>query len=212
MKTLEGMYEKLLQWAKFKPRPPEDPNLPRYGDLNDRVIAAAIDIFLLYILLYPLFHHIELQLYTHIDREVLGTLASYDNPSLGEIANVLWRAHYLPLWLLNTSIQLFLLCAMIVCAHTLWGATPGKRLMGLRVVSARTHQPIGAARCAWRCLMYVPSTLVLMIGIFWISFQKERRGWHDYLAGTVVLQTRPRGWLWQHIKTGFYWVRQRLAQ
>ncbi len=208
---IENFLNKLLARATFKSRTPVDPAAPRYADLNDRVFAAALDIVVLYVLLYPLFHAMELRIFRRVDAEKLHTLNTHDAPSLIEIIEILWHANYLPLWLLNTAAQFFIIGVIIVLVQVKFGATPGKYLLGLRIATAKDHTTPAAWRYALRCAAYLPAALIGMVGIFWISFNKERRGWHDYIAGTVVLHTRPRGWYWQHIKQGYRWLRARLT-
>jgi len=31
------------------------------------------------------------------------------------------------------------------------------------------------------------------LGIFWVAFDKKKQGWHDKLAGTVVVKTKKTG-------------------
>jgi uncharacterized RDD family membrane protein YckC len=66
------------------------------------------------------------------------------------------------------------------------GQTPGKRLMGLRVV--RTDgQPFTVARAVIRALGYWLSAFPLFLGFLWILQDDRRQGWHDYLADTYVI-------------------------
>lgn len=83
----------------------------------------------------------------------------------------------------------------IVC-WARWGATPGKRLMGLRIVRSTDLGKISGWRAAGRYFAYLLATLPLGLGLLWVVFNKERRGWHDMLAGTRVLRVptlRERG-------------------
>jgi uncharacterized RDD family membrane protein YckC len=71
------------------------------------------------------------------------------------------------------------------------GQTPGKRLMGVRVVrSDGTRLRFGNA--IRRELAYVASGL-LFLGYLWILFDNRRQGWHDKLAGTIVVYSWPEG-------------------
>lgn len=70
--------------------------------------------------------------------------------------------------------------------HALRGQTPGKQLLGLRVIDGFGERP------AWwrafvRTLAYVPSALLLSLGFLWIGFDREKRGLHDWLADTYVI-------------------------
>jgi uncharacterized RDD family membrane protein YckC/ribosomal protein L40E len=72
---------------------------------------------------------------------------------------------------------------------TLDGATPGKSAFGLRVVTA-TGEPVFAIQGFIRYTGYLVSAVVFFIG-FLIAFgNRERRGFHDFWAGTVVIKSQ----------------------
>jgi uncharacterized RDD family membrane protein YckC len=65
------------------------------------------------------------------------------------------------------------------------GQTPGKRLMGLRIIRVDGGRvTIGA--CIRRLIGYYLSAF-LMLGFIWVLFDSRRQGFHDKLAGTLVL-------------------------
>jgi len=66
------------------------------------------------------------------------------------------------------------------------GQTPGKRLMGLRIVrmnGGRMTLLVGLRRL----LGYLVCLLSLGVGFLWVLIDDERRGWHDNIAGTCVV-------------------------
>ncbi len=68
------------------------------------------------------------------------------------------------------------------------GQTPGMRIFGLRVVRDRDGGRIGWGAALLRILgMYVASA-VFYLGFIWILVDKRRRGFHDLIAGTVVVK------------------------
>lgn len=72
---------------------------------------------------------------------------------------------------------------------TFWrlgGATPGKMLMGLRVVHGDDPN-ITPLRGILRYLGYFLSALPLFLGFFWVLGDSRRQGWHDKLAKTRVV-------------------------
>ncbi|TRW48705.1 RDD family protein [Aliidiomarina halalkaliphila] len=71
-------------------------------------------------------------------------------------------------------------------------ATPGKMLLGLKIVDAETGLPVPTARLIGRYLGYYVSTLPLLLGIIWVGIDNRKQGWHDKLAGTVVIHDPPR--------------------
>ncbi len=68
-----------------------------------------------------------------------------------------------------------------------FGTTPGKLLLELRVVEARSGERPGLVRAFIRYLGYFVSFLALGIGFLWIVFDRRRQGLHDKLAGTRVV-------------------------
>lgn len=67
-------------------------------------------------------------------------------------------------------------------------ATPGKMILGLKIVDAESLGPVSKGRLALRYIGYYPSTIVLMLGIFWVAWDPRKQGWHDKMARTVVVK------------------------
>jgi uncharacterized RDD family membrane protein YckC len=68
------------------------------------------------------------------------------------------------------------------------GATPGMRLFRLRLVRDHDGGPVGWGAALLRLLGFWVSGLVFYLGFAWILIDSRRRGWHDLLAGTVMVQ------------------------
>jgi uncharacterized RDD family membrane protein YckC len=70
------------------------------------------------------------------------------------------------------------------------GQTPGMRPFRLWVVRDQDGTPFGWGTASLRVLgLYVASS-VFYLGFIWIFLDKRRRGWHDLIAGTVVVRRR----------------------
>src|SRR6185436_10510230 len=69
------------------------------------------------------------------------------------------------------------------------GQTPGKWLLGIRVVPIGGVRRISVRRALLRLVGYVVSALPCYLGFLWI-LGPQRRGWHDRLAGTAVTYVR----------------------
>ena len=67
-------------------------------------------------------------------------------------------------------------------------ATPGKMLTNLIIVDAKTGGKPSTGQFIGRYLAYYLSALPLMLGFIWVAFDKRKQGWHDKLAGTVVIR------------------------
>jgi uncharacterized RDD family membrane protein YckC len=69
-------------------------------------------------------------------------------------------------------------------------ATPGKMVIGARVVDATTGERLSIGRCITRYLGGIIATLPLGLGLLWVAFDPRKQGWHDKIAGTVVVVAR----------------------
>lgn len=78
----------------------------------------------------------------------------------------------------------------VIAFWVLKQATPGKMLMGARVVDAKTGQPLTIRQAIVRYLGYFVSTFPLCLGLIWVAFDRRKQGWHDKIAGTVVVTSR----------------------
>jgi len=67
--------------------------------------------------------------------------------------------------------------------------TPGKMLCRLQVVDAETLSALSLKQSIIRYLGYLPAILVLFVGLLWVAFDRRKQGWHDKLAGSVVVRT-----------------------
>lgn len=66
--------------------------------------------------------------------------------------------------------------------------TPGKMALRLRVVDAKTGQALTTPQAIGRYLGYYVSAFALMLGFIWVGIDKRKQGFHDKLAGTVVIR------------------------
>jgi uncharacterized RDD family membrane protein YckC len=69
-------------------------------------------------------------------------------------------------------------------------ATPGKMVIGARIVDARSGQPPSTGQLIGRYFGYYVSMIPLCLGLIWVAFDARKQGWHDKLAGTVVIRGR----------------------
>ncbi|MGB5746371.1 MAG: RDD family protein [Desulfobacterales bacterium] len=79
-----------------------------------------------------------------------------------------------------------------VAVITFWvykSSTPGKMATNLTIVDARTGGKPSTRQFIIRYLGYYVSTLPLLLGFIWVGIDKRKQGWHDKLAGTVVLRS-----------------------
>ena len=144
----------------------QDSNL-EYVGFWPRVGASLIDTVLLLIILLPLIHVVYGPTYWASESFIQGPfdfLISYVLPAIAVIA--FWIARQ---------------------------ATPGKMVIGAKIVDAKTGRPASTGQLVGRYLGYYVSSIPLFLGVFWVAFDEKKQGWHDKLAGTVVVRTKDRG-------------------
>lgn len=69
-------------------------------------------------------------------------------------------------------------------------ATPGKMVFGAKIIDAKTGETPSTGKLIGRYLAYYISALPLLLGMFWVGWDKRKQGWHDKLAGTLVVRSR----------------------
>ena len=87
--------------------------------------------------------------------------------------------------------ELFFEFSVLIVTMIFWkrwkGATPGKKLVHIKVVDSKTFEDIDNKQAITRSIGYIVSTLAFLIGFIMVAFKKDKRGLHDLLAGTAVI-------------------------
>lgn len=88
----------------------------------------------------------------------------------------------------------FALYSLYALPFLFWkGATPGKLLLGQRIVMADTLRQPPRPVLVLRHVAYFASLLPLTLGFLWVALNRDKRGWHDYIANTrVILRRSPK--------------------
>jgi uncharacterized RDD family membrane protein YckC len=78
------------------------------------------------------------------------------------------------------------------------GGSPGKAAMGLRLVSVEEGRPMGVGRALLRTMVVGTATLPTfglgLASLAWTALmdpRRQRRGWHDHLTHSIVVDIRP---------------------
>jgi uncharacterized RDD family membrane protein YckC len=135
-----------------------------YAGFWARVGAALIDTILVAFIAVPLLMMVYGSEYWMSERLVQGPadfLISYILPAIAVVA--FWVAR---------------------------GATPGKMAISAQVVDARTGLKPTVGQSIGRYLGYYVSTIPLGLGLLWVGIDPKKQGWHDKLAGTVVIRRK----------------------
>ncbi|HKI73989.1 MAG TPA: RDD family protein [Pseudomonadales bacterium] len=76
---------------------------------------------------------------------------------------------------------------LIIGCWMYFAATPGKMVFKAHVVDAKTYHRASTLQLFVRYLGYFVSLFCLGLGFIWIGIDRRKQGWHDKLAGTVVI-------------------------
>ena len=110
---------------------------------------------------------------------LIGLLFSFLGTVLGsDEFQALYGCLFCLSWLISAAYY-------VVC-WTSFGAGPGGRLLGLRIVQ-RDGSPIGFGKAIIRFLGSIVSSLVISLGYLWAAFDPEKQTWHDKIASTYVV-------------------------
>lgn len=89
-------------------------------------------------------------------------------------------------------IQQAIVLAVTVFFWVKFAGTPGKRLLGLRVIDAQTGKNLTPMQSTLRYLGYFLSAMPMCLGFLWVIWDEKKQGWHDKLAGTMVVEDKPQ--------------------
>jgi len=130
--------------------------------LWERFLAFAIDTLILFIVLVPL------------------VLAIYGRDYLARS-----MGGYAGFW--DFTLQVVLPAMAAILFWRFCGATPGKMAIGAKIVDARSRGAPSTGRLVGRYFAYLISAVPLFLGFAWIAIDRRRQGWHDKIAGTLVV-------------------------
>jgi len=111
----------------------------------------------------------------------------------------LWLLDLEPLVIVAAGVgALFVMWLVLAVMTGVAGTTPGKSATGLRVVSEDSGTPVGVGRALLRSavvgLATIPTIGMGLLTLAWTAVEdrdRQRRGWHDHLAKSVVVDVRP---------------------
>ncbi len=89
----------------------------------------------------------------------------------------------------RTLTTLLLVGVIVYMWVQLDGATPGKKLMKIKVVDANTFETISYKQAIKRVLGYIVSSIPLLLGFVVGAFTSKKQTLHDKIANTVVVES-----------------------
>jgi len=76
---------------------------------------------------------------------------------------------------------------LFISFWSIWGATPGKMLLGLKIVNQKSGNKPSVFQSIIRYIGYIVSSFFFLLGFIWIGLDDKKRGWHDMMAKTYVV-------------------------
>jgi uncharacterized RDD family membrane protein YckC len=77
---------------------------------------------------------------------------------------------------------------VIISCWIALGASPGKLLLGLRIVDEPTGDRPTPWQCIGRYVMALVGILCAGLGFLWIAIDPRNQGWHDKVVRTLVVR------------------------
>ncbi len=88
----------------------------------------------------------------------------------------------------DVMLNYFLPAIAVILFWIYKSATPGKMALKLSIVDAKTGGHPSTGQLIGRYFAYYVSLVPFGLGIIWVGIDKRKQGWHDKLAGTVVVR------------------------
>jgi len=182
-----------------QPKPMTDPKGREYATFNRRLMAISIDSVVL-LLFAPL---VEIALYyiygppPDLSALQATIMAQSDQESAARVMReTLTETRLGERLAINLTMQVVFFFIYMGTCWVYFSSTPGKLLLRTRIVDAQTGEPMSIGQICDRLLGYMVSSMPVLLGFFWIGFDRRKRGWHDFIAKTVVV-VEPGGVPWR---------------
>ncbi len=122
-------------------------------------------------------------------------IASIIDTVIGAIFVNLLRIFFVSIFFKN---QILAGLVLSICYLTIYwvmipiefGATPGKKAMGLRIINNDGNLNLGYGQMICRESICRLISMASLLGYLWVFFGKEKRAWHDIMSKTKVVQYR----------------------
>ena len=141
---------------------PEAPRL-EYVGFWKRIAATLIDTLILLVVIVP------------------ALIAIYGREYLERAQDSMFAG----LW--DFLLQVVVPAVAVILFWKYRGATPGKMAISAKIVDAQTSRRPATGKLVLRYVAYLASTLPLLLGFVWIAIDRRKQGFHDKIAGTLVI-------------------------
>lgn len=113
----------------------------------------------------------------------------YNMDSLEAFGRAFWASGISTSMAIEALFACVFVIVPVVFCWAKYSVTPGKFLARMRIVDAETGGKISTRQSIIRYAGYFVSSFAFFLGFIWIAFDKRHQGWHDKMAGTVVVYT-----------------------
>lgn len=175
---------------------PDTPTV-KYATFNSRIIAVAIDLFILMPFAIPFINWMTDLLFGPMNMTEMSSMLSQpeftQNPgkAVPVVLTLVNKYHMVPRALLENALQVICIAAYTLPFWFRYSATPGKLFLRLEIQDAVTGARLTRKQAIQRFVGYIVSFIPLTFGFIWILLNKQRQGFHDKIAGTIVV-VKPR--------------------
>jgi len=170
-------------WQPPPPQPGPAPGVA-FAPHGVRLLAYLIDGLIISIPFFVIFLAAAPNLLSFADFRELTPDSFEDGAVVTRMFSV-WFGFFVPFLILGLIAWLY----FPIC-WTLGGQTLGMKPFHLYVVRDADGGPVTIGRALLRLLGYWISAAVFYLGFIWILIDDRRRGWHDLIAGTCVIERK----------------------
>lgn len=165
-----------------------------FPHLRSRLFSNIIDCLILFILLIPVDNFAKKVIFAGVDLQSIDERIMSLEPNTAEFDAVIEernaiigpRTKEIIVW----QIVLIGIMSFYFCFSWIYlGATPGKLMMGMKIVDEKTLQKPSNKQFYIRLVTGIFSSGLVMIGFLFCLFSKKKMALHDFSAGTVVVRT-----------------------
>lgn len=155
-----------------------------YAGFWRRFGAVIIDLIILGIVSALIFSLVRGSSYPSPEIESL-ILQALQRGDLQTAMNISTKASYTTPLDVFVNYLLPFLAAVILWIKFL--GTPGKLLLGCKIVDATTGNALSVKQATIRYFAYIVSILPFFLGFIWIAFSKRKQAFHDMIAHSVIV-------------------------
>ncbi len=170
----------------------------------ERLLACILDWLLIMVVSAAIFASPLLRVLHQLEH-IANAYQNLSSPSAQAAISSFERAPSTVSTLLHFWLTVFVIAlAYYWGMHALWGATLGKRVLGMRVVRAADRGRIGPGAAGIRTVVFLAGPAIFLFltpveilgGVLWLSdnlllvLDRRTQSLHDKLAGTVVISQR----------------------